>query len=94
MLLARDFQGALAALDKATPVAPDQNWFDLIRAACLMFQGRPDEARAIYEKHRGETTYAGKSWEQATKDGFALLRANGLDNPLMAEIEAEMAAGK
>jgi tetratricopeptide (TPR) repeat protein len=94
MLLARDFQGALAALDKATPVAPDQNWFDLVRAACLMFEGRTDEARALYEKHRGETTYAGKSWEQATKDGFAMLRAGGLDNPLMAEIEAEMAAGK
>jgi tetratricopeptide (TPR) repeat protein len=94
MLLARDFKGALAVLDKATPVAADQNWFDLIRAACLMFLDRPDEARALYEKHRGETTYAGKSWEQATKDGFAALRAKGLDNPLMAEIEAEMAAGK
>jgi tetratricopeptide (TPR) repeat protein len=94
MLLAGDFQGALAALDKATPVATDQNWFDLIRAACLMFQGRRDEARALYERHRGETTYAGKSWEQATKDGFAALRAKGLDNTLMAEIEAKMAAGK
>jgi tetratricopeptide (TPR) repeat protein len=94
MLLARDFQGALAALDKATPVAPDQNWFDLIRAACLMFMDHPDEARALYEKHRGETSYAGKSWEQATKDGFAMLRAKGLDNPLMAEVEAEMAAAK
>jgi tetratricopeptide (TPR) repeat protein len=89
MLLVKDFQGALAALDKATPAAPDQNWFDLVRAACLMFLDRPDEARALYLKHRGETTYAGKSWETATKDGFALLRAHGLDNPLMAEIEAQ-----
>jgi tetratricopeptide (TPR) repeat protein len=94
MLFARDFQGALAALDEAAPVAAEQNWFDLIRAACLMFLGRADEARALYAKHRGETTYAGKSWEAATKDGFALLRAKGLDNPLMAEIEAQMAAAK
>jgi tetratricopeptide (TPR) repeat protein len=94
MLLARDFQGALAALDKATPVAPDQNWLDLIRAACLMFEDRPDEARALYRKHRGETTSAGKSWAQATTDGFAALRAKGLDNPLMAEVEAEMGAAK
>ena len=45
-------------------------------------------------KHRGETTYAGKSWETAIKDSFAALRAKGLDNPLMAEIETTMAAAK
>ncbi|MGD0642089.1 MAG: hypothetical protein ABSC22_15180, partial [Roseiarcus sp.] len=93
-LLAKNYAGALVALDKATPVAPDQNWLDLIRAACLMFQGRPDEARALYLKHRGETTYGGKSWEQATTEGFALLRANGQTNPLMDQIQALFAAPK
>ncbi len=87
-LLAGDFNGALAALEFATPAAPEQNWLDLIRAGALMFLGRADEARAIYERHRGETTYGGKSWETATAEGFAVLRAKGLTNPLMQEIEA------
>jgi tetratricopeptide (TPR) repeat protein len=94
MLLARDFSGALAALDQATPAAPEQNWLDLVRAACLMFLNRTDEARALYEKHRGETTFGGKTWEAAAKEGFANLRAKGLTNPLMNEVEAEFAAPK
>ncbi len=91
-LLAGDYAAALAALDKAAPVAPEQNWLDLIRAASLMFQGHADEARALYMKHRGEASYAGKSWEQATTEDFALLRANGQSEPLMDEIEALFAA--
>jgi tetratricopeptide (TPR) repeat protein len=93
-LFARDYAGALAALDKATPVAPEQNWLDLIRAACLMFQGHPDAARALYLKHRGEAAYGGKSWEKATTEGFALLRANGQTDPLMDEIATLFAAPK
>jgi tetratricopeptide (TPR) repeat protein len=91
MLLAGDFSGALAALDEATPAGPEQNWLDLVRAAALMFLGRSEEARALYEKHRGEKTYGGKSWEEATLEGFKLLRGRGLENPLMAEIEAQFA---
>jgi tetratricopeptide (TPR) repeat protein len=92
MLIARDFSGALAALDQATPAAPEQNWLDLVRAACLMFLGRADEARALYDKHRGEKTYGGKTWEAAARESFANLRAKGLTNPLMDEIEASFAA--
>ncbi len=91
MLIARDFSGALAALDQATPAAPEQNWLDLVRAASLMFLGRADEARALYDKHRGEKTYGGKTWEAAAREGFASLRAKGLANPLMDEVEASFA---
>jgi len=93
-LLAKNYDAALAALDKAAPAAPDQNWLDLIRAASLMFEGHADEARALYLKHRGEATLGGKSWEQATTESFAYLRANGQSDPLMDEIEALFAAPK
>jgi tetratricopeptide (TPR) repeat protein len=93
-LTARDYAAALAALDKATPIAPDQNWLDFVRAASLMFLGRADEARALFLKHRGEPGIGGKSWEEATTDGFARLRANGQSDPLMDEIEALFAAPK
>ena len=92
MLMAHDFSGALAALDQATPAAPEQNWLDLVRAACLMFLGRADEARALYDKHRGEKTYGGKTWEAAARETFVNLRAKGLTNPLMDEIAASFAA--
>jgi tetratricopeptide (TPR) repeat protein len=91
-LIARDFSGALATLDQATPAAPEQNWLDLVRAAALMFLGRDDEARALYDKHRGEMTYGGKTWEAAAREGFANLRANGLTNPLMDEVAASFGA--
>jgi len=87
MLIAGEFDAALAALDQVTPVVPEQNWLDLIRAACLMFLDRPDEARAIYMKHRGEISYSGKTWEAVTMEGMANLRARGMTRPLMAEIE-------
>jgi tetratricopeptide (TPR) repeat protein len=92
MLIARDFSGALAALDQATPVAPEQNWLDLVRAACLTFLGRGDEARELYQKHRGEKTYGGKTWEAAALEGFADLRDKGLTSPLIDEVAAAFAA--
>jgi tetratricopeptide (TPR) repeat protein len=91
MLIARDFSGALATLEQATPAAPEQNWLDLVRAAALMFLGRADESRALYDKHRGEKTYGGKTWEAAAREGFANLRAKGLTSPLMDEVAASFA---
>jgi tetratricopeptide (TPR) repeat protein len=91
MLVTRDFSGALATLDQATPATPEQNWLDLVRAAALMFLGRSEEARALYDKHRGETTYSGKTWEAATRETFANLRAKGLTSPLMDEVAASFA---
>jgi tetratricopeptide (TPR) repeat protein len=94
MLIAGEFQAALAALDHATPAAPDQNWLDLVHAACLMLLDRPDEARALYLKHRGETSFGGKPWETVATAGFEQMRARGIFRPLMDEIEALFAAAK
>jgi predicted Zn-dependent protease len=88
MLIAREYEAALAALDEAQPAAPDQNWLDLVRAGALMFLNREDEAKATIMKHRGEKTYSGKIWEAETIDAMARLRAKGLTHPLMDEIIA------
>jgi len=92
MLIAGELQAALAALDHATPAAPDQNWLDLVRAACLMLLDRPDEARALYLKHRGEASFGGKPWETVATAGFAQMRARGISRPLMDEIEKDFSA--
>jgi len=57
-----------------------------------MFLDRGDEARAVYDKHRGEKTYGGKTWEAATRESIANLRAKGFANPLMDEIAASLPA--
>ena len=89
MLRAHEFDAALAALDQAVPVAPDQNWLDLIRAACLMFQDHDEEARALFLKHRGEISFGGQKWEAVIKGSFAGLRQAGMPHPLMDEIERQ-----
>ena len=92
MVIAGDYAAALAALDKATPLAPDQNWLDLVRAAGLMLLDRPDEARPLYLKHRGEPSFGGKPFETVAVTGFAQMRARGNSRPLMDEIEKLFAA--
>ena len=77
----------MAALDLAVPVAPSQNWLDLVRAGALMFLDREDDARALYLKHRGELSFGGKTWEALTLEGFKMARAKGRRKPLMDEIE-------
>ena len=93
MLIAGDYEKALAALDRATPAAPSQNWLDLIRAGALMFLDRADDARALYLKHRGEISFGGKTWEALTLEGFKAARAKGREKPLMDEIEKLFAPG-
>ena len=61
-LLAKNYAGALAALDKATPVAPDQNWLDLIRAACTDVPGPCRRgARALSETPRRDHLTAARA---------------------------------
>jgi len=91
MVAAGDYEAALKALDQATPVAPDQNWLDLVRANALTLLDRPDEARPLYLKHRGETSLNGKLWEDLVRLAFAELRAKGLGRPLMDAIEKTFA---
>jgi tetratricopeptide (TPR) repeat protein len=93
MFEAGDYEAALAALDEATPVAPDQNWLDLIRAGALMFLDRPDRAKALFLAHRGERVVpSGRSWEAETLEALTRLKARGKTHPLIAEIEAAFAA--
>lgn len=87
MLQQHDYQGALSTLDEGKPLAPEQNWFDLIRAEALMLLDRPDEARPLFLAHRGEKSFAGKLWETLVLESFKISRDKGVTRPLMDEIE-------
>jgi hypothetical protein len=72
-------------------IAPGTDWLHINRAHALMFSDRGDEARPIYLKHRNdEKTTDGKTWGQMITADFAELRTNGLNHPLMDEIEASL----
>jgi hypothetical protein len=59
-----------------------------VRAAASTPLGRSEEARALYDKRCGEKTYGGKTRKEATRETFANLRAEGLEDPLMDEVAA------
>jgi tetratricopeptide (TPR) repeat protein len=93
-LFVQDFQGALAAAERAHQIAPYDLTSDGNRAHALMFVGRDAEARALYLSHRDEPLSESdkRTWRQAALDDFAEFRKAGLTRPLMAEIEAAFAA--
>ena len=86
-LVAKQPAKALVALEDATPVTPDLNWLDLIRAEALLVLGRDDEARPLFLKHRGEVSFGGKTYDVLVIDGFKRMREEGVTDPLMDEIE-------
>jgi tetratricopeptide (TPR) repeat protein len=90
-LLAKGYAKSLALSDEAIAIAPDQLWLYTNRAHALMLLGRTDEARAIYLEYRSKMEQDGKPWEHAITGDFAALRAEGITNPLMDEIEADFA---
>jgi tetratricopeptide (TPR) repeat protein len=87
-VLARNFDEALKAADQAIALTPDAIWLYTNRAHALMFLGRTGEARALYLRYRAKKDVQdGKSWNAVILDDFTELRAAGLSNPLMDEIQ-------
>ncbi len=95
LVLGRNFALALDVADQAIALAPDMIWISTNRAHALMFLGRAEEARSLYEKYRGKKNVLGKkSWETGILEDFAEMRKAGLTNPLMDEIEGRFTRKK
>ncbi len=90
-LLIKEFEKSLDASDRAIAAAPSLVWLYSNRAHALMFLGRLDEARKLYQDHRGEEAQGKKMWEDVIRDDFDEMRRRGLTNPLMDEIEQKFA---
>jgi Flp pilus assembly protein TadD len=88
-LMARQFDRALSASQRAAELDPDLIWVKTNLAHALMFLGRTEEATALYLQYRGKTTFEGTTWEQSVLDDFTKLRAAGLANPLMDIIQKD-----
>ena len=90
-LFTSDYDKSLKASERALTLATEESMRLAIttnRAHALMFLGRLDEARAAYTEHRGKEIAGQGRWEEIIAKDFAEMRAKGVTNPQMAEIEA------
>ncbi len=91
-LFAGQYDTVIAIADQAAAISGDYISIDANRAHALMLKGSTDEARAIYDKHRGEETRNRKTWDSEVLDDFAELEQANIKHPLMYDIRDAWAA--
>lgn len=88
-VLAGDDEMNLQATDLALELDDDQLWIAGNRAFALMLTGEVDDAREIFMRNRGALILnARRLWDEVVLEDFDLLREQGREHPLMAEIES------
>ena len=82
----------IATADRAAAIREDYISLDANRAHALMLKGAEDEARFVYNKHKGKETRNKKTWDNEVLDDFAELKQANIEHPLMNEIRNAWAA--
>ena len=91
-LLAGQYDTVIATADRAAAIRGDYISIDTNRAHALMLKGSTDEARAIYNEHKGEETRNKRTWDNEVLDDFDELERAEIKHPLMNEIRSAWAA--
>ncbi len=91
-LLAGQYEAVIATADQAAAISKDYISIDTNRAHALMLNGYKNEARVIYNKHKGKETRNKKTWDNEVLDDFAELEQADIKHPLMDEIRSAWAA--
>jgi hypothetical protein len=69
---------------------PAQTWIRTNLAHALLFQGRYEDARIIYETYKDERLNSKQTFRDAVLEDFGIFRAKKLTHPDMAKIERLM----
>jgi molecular chaperone GrpE len=85
-LFAGQYDTVIAIADQAAAISKDYISIDTNRAHALMLKGSLDEARFIYNKHRGKETRNKKVWDSEVLDDFIELEQAGIKHPLVEDI--------
>jgi hypothetical protein len=85
-LLAGQYNAVIATADQAAAIRDDYISIDANRAHALMLKGAADEARFLYNKHRGKETRNKKIWDHEILDDFAEFEKENINHPLMDKI--------
>jgi Sel1 repeat len=91
-LLAREFNKALTAAERAHALLPADLGIESNRAHALMFMGHNQESDALYLAHKGERMSEddNRPWESTIAKDFADLRKAGVTHPMMVDIERKL----
>jgi molecular chaperone GrpE (heat shock protein) len=87
-LVAGQYDAVIATADRAAAIREDYISIDANRAHALMLKGAADEARFIYNKHKGKETRNKKTWDNEVLDDFGELERADIGHPLMDEIRS------
>ena len=90
-LCAGQYDAVIMTADRAAAIREDYISIDTNRAHALMLMGSTDEARTIYNKHRGKETRNKKIWDREVLDDFAELELENIEHPLMNELRSAWA---
>ncbi|MGO9984896.1 MAG: nucleotide exchange factor GrpE [Rhodomicrobium sp.] len=91
-LFTGQYDTVIATADQAAAISKDYISIDTNRAHALMLKGSTDEARVIYNMHRGRETQNKKTWDSEVLDDFAELEQAKIKHPLMDEIRSTWTA--
>ena len=90
-LCAGQYDTVIATADQAAAIRKDYISIDTNRAHALMLKGSTDEAKIIYNKHRGKETRNKKTWDREVLDDFSELELANIKHPLMDDIRSAWA---
>jgi molecular chaperone GrpE len=85
-LLAGQYDAVIETADQAAAIRDDYISIDANRAHALMLKGAADEAKFLYNKHRGMETRNKKIWDHEILDDFAELEQENINHTLMNKI--------
>ena len=89
-LLIGNFEGALKSASKGIALNASETWILTNKAHALLFLGRTDEARTIYQTIRSIKLNDKQTFSQAVLDDFKLFREKGFGIPAMDQIEKDL----
>ncbi len=87
-LLTGQYDTVIATADQAAAIRQDYISIDTNRAHALMLKGATDEAKFIYNKHRGKETRNKRAWDEEVLGDFYELEQENIKHPLMYEIRS------
>jgi len=90
-LFAGRYDDVIATADQAVAISKDFLLIDTNRAHALMLKGSIEEARAVYNKHKGKDTGNQRTWEAVILEDFATLEQANIRHPLMDKIRSSWA---
>lgn len=93
-LHAGNFEKAESLLREALQLAPAESWLYIPLASSLVFQGKGDEARAIYTQWKTELYYGTTTFKEIFLRDLQQLEAMGFSHPEVEEARAFLLKGE